>query len=323
MDWSNEPYVKVYTRETDDDLALSWEAVALWNQLMKRFDRSGFVETRRGIRGLAAITRIPLPVVERVLPELLDDGRLVTVDGGYLAPNYIAAQEASKSDKLRQKDSRDRRRARALDHGSRDADITPRDGAVTIRDASITDGHAESRDVTLCSADPDPLQSKADPVALPARAPAIPPSTEYDPQSPGDLIRLARDFYVRVATARDAVAAELGLRGQVPMPKTWGGNEPVGFRDLRERLRAEGSVAPQACDAVLSNLERDAREQRSVDWLSDKAFTERGWSTARNGGIGKRERTGPRTAQRSSGAIGSATPRTDHGTSMRPAKEVM
>jgi hypothetical protein len=109
MDWSNEPYVRVYTRETDDDLALSWEAMALWNQLMKRFDRSGYIETRRGARGIAAITRIPLQVVERVLAELIEDGRLVAVEGGFVAPNYIAAQEASKSDRQRQKDSRDRR----------------------------------------------------------------------------------------------------------------------------------------------------------------------------------------------------------------------
>jgi hypothetical protein len=314
MDWSNEPYVRVYTRETDDDLALSWEARALWDRLLTKLDRSGYIETKRGPRGLAAVTRIPLNVVERVLPELLEDGRLVSVEGGFLAPNYIAAQEASKSDKQRQKDSRDRRRAYALD-----PNVTNRDGDVPNRDASVTDGHDASRPVTLCSAE----HSTADPKQEPApRAPAILPSTtQYDPESVGDRRRLAERTYVRIAIARDEVIAELGLRQQVPMPKVITPAEPIGFRDLRERILAEGALAPQTCEQVIENLVRQAREDRSVEWLSNKAFTEGGWSTARNGGPPKhRPRSGP---QQRTGAIGSATPRTDHGSEMKPAKEVM
>jgi hypothetical protein len=151
VDWSNENYVRVYTRETDDDLALTWEARALWDRMLTKFDRSGFVETRRGARGLAAITRIPPEVVDRVLPELLEDGRLVQVDGGYLAPNFIAAQEARKSDRQRQRESRERRRAQGLGQI-----VTERDDEVTNRDA-VTNRDESSRSVTLCSADPDPL----------------------------------------------------------------------------------------------------------------------------------------------------------------------
>ena len=144
MDWSNEPYVRVYTRETDDDLALSWEARALWKEMLCKFDRSGVIETKRAAKGLAAVVKMPPEVVARVLPELLEDGRLREIPTGYFAPNFIEAQEAKKSDKLRQKESRDRRRQRNLD-----LPVTNRDEAVTIRDET-------SRGVTLCSADPDP-----------------------------------------------------------------------------------------------------------------------------------------------------------------------
>lgn len=299
MDWSNEPYVKVYTRETDDDLALTWEARALWDALLKRLDRSGYVETRRGARGLAAITRIPLEVVTRVLPELLEDGRIVAVDGGFLAPNYIAAQESTKSDKLRQKDSRDRRRAAALDRG-----VTPRDGAVTFRDASITprdssvtDGHEASRNVTLCSADPDPLQTSALQSATPARA--IPPSTEH----------LARDTWDAVAAARLQLAAELGLKQVLAMSDRFGTpSEPRAGRDLRERVREEGAAAAEACRQVVENLIAQARQENSVEWLSEKAFSAGGWQTARNW-TPKQPNRGPR---RTGDLIGSASPRTDH-----------
>jgi len=113
MDWSNEDYVKVYVRETDDDLVLSWQARALWAAMMIKFDRAVLLPTRRGARGLAAIVRMPPEVVEAALPELLEDGRVSEVTGGYFAPNFLAAQEATKSDKLRQRESRERRAALA------------------------------------------------------------------------------------------------------------------------------------------------------------------------------------------------------------------
>lgn len=117
-----------------------------------------------------------------------------------------------------------------------------------------------------------------------AHAHAIPPSTEYDAGSSGDRRRLAERTYVRVAVARDEVIAELGLQHEAPMPKAISPATPIGFRDLLERIQEEGAVAPQACETVLANLVRDARETRSVEWLSNKAFGERAWSTARNGG---------------------------------------
>lgn len=156
---------------------------------------------------------------------------------------------------------------------------------------------------------PGPLVPDLAPVqesqnSLAARA--IPPSAGYDPESPADRTRLAESTYERVATARDVIAAELGLR-VVPMPRKITAAEPAGFRDLRDRIRAEGHIAPQACDAVVETLTRQAREDRDTEWLSDKAFTEGGWRTARNGG--PRKRAGPK---RAGDLIGPASPRNDH-----------
>lgn len=178
MDWPNEPYVKVYTRETDDDLLLSWDARSVWNALLQKFDRSGCVDTKRGARGIAALIRAPLEVVERSLPELLADGRLQErrVNGaivGYLAPNFQAAQEASKSNRARQAESRARRR----DTAERQAKepIQESFGDPTFRLAIVPEHtlcHAETSTDALTSADPDP---DPDPVrATRAGARAIP-----------------------------------------------------------------------------------------------------------------------------------------------------
>lgn len=113
MDWINELYVKLYRRRTDDDLLLSWEARALWHEMLKLFDRSGLITTRRGALGLAVLVGIPHAVVESALTELEQDGRVRTVDNGFFAPNFKTAQEASKSDRLRQQESRELRRQRA------------------------------------------------------------------------------------------------------------------------------------------------------------------------------------------------------------------
>lgn len=309
MDWSNEPYVRVYTRETDDDLALSWEATALWNQLMKKFDRSGFIETKRGPRGLAAITRIPLPVVERSLPELLEDGRLVAVEGGFVAPNYIAAQEASKSDRQRQKDSRDRRRAQALDVTNRDGAVSNRDEDVTKRDASVTPGHETSQPVTLCSADL-PVADPS-PVSSPARA--IPPSTDY-----------ARLTWQTISAARVQIAAEFQLTNIIPMPDRFGmPSEPRGCRDLRDRIREEGANAEAVCKHIVANLIAQAREERSVEWLSEKAFTAGGWQTARNWTPGQQQKK--QRQARPAPSYGASKPRTEHPEqpALRPASEVL
>ena len=122
MDWSNERYVRVYVRETIDDISLSWEARAIWAELIKRFDRAGVIALgRQGVnwtKGLAALIRIPLNVVEDHFHELLEDGRVeIREEDGQawaVAPNFIEAQEAKQSDSHRQREYRARRREKAL-----------------------------------------------------------------------------------------------------------------------------------------------------------------------------------------------------------------
>jgi hypothetical protein len=153
---------------------------------------------------------------------------------------------------------------------------------------------------------------------------AIAPSADYNPDSTADRLRLAEATYTRIADARAALIAELGLRNEVPMPAARIGtpSEPSGIRELRARIRDEGAVAPQACDRVVATLVADAREERSVVWLSDKAFTEAAWREARNGGGGKRKRAGPK---RGAPTYGATNPSNKHPEepALRPASEVL
>ena len=77
MDWSNERYVRVYVRETIADIALTWQARAIWDAIMKKLDRAGIIPLAGGgFRGLAGLIRIPYEVVEEHIGQLLEDGRI-------------------------------------------------------------------------------------------------------------------------------------------------------------------------------------------------------------------------------------------------------
>src|SRR5690242_5237487 len=132
MDWSNERYVRLYTRNTDDWIALGWEARAVYALLKREVDRAGVLETKRGARGVAAVCRMPVDVVERGLEELLADGWVKECELGYVYPDYIESEEASQSDAQRQRESRATRRARQLAQP-----VTLRAVEVTKRDAAV------------------------------------------------------------------------------------------------------------------------------------------------------------------------------------------
>ena len=265
MDWSNEPYVRLYTRETDDDLVLSWDAISLWRALLTKFDRSGLFPTKRGARGIAAATRCPLAQVEAALPELLKDGRLVEVEGGFMSPNFVPAQNATKTDRQRQQDSRDRRRSRNLDQA-----VTNRDGAVTPRDASVTN-------VTHYITDPDPDL-------------AAPPSRHEPPDSPEP--RLSRGLAIsrdpdQIKARRALVSWGLDelnrIRARVAAKFGWKDVRPLPLQgrtetDLLERLRESGADADANLKHVLRIAELEAVAKRTVEYLGGGIFGDASWA---------------------------------------------
>jgi hypothetical protein len=173
MRWDDEPYVRLYKRETPEWCLLSWQARALFYELLKRVDMAGLLMVgKSGIRGLAGLVRMPLDVVQGALygeDGLLADGCVVEVEGGYIIPNYVEAQQAKQSDRVRKAEQRARDRAAKLDEANAKAaesrDVTsghalsaqahePDTGGhpVTNRDTasrSVTNGHERSRGVTV------------------------------------------------------------------------------------------------------------------------------------------------------------------------------
>lgn len=138
MDWANERYVRVYTRDTVDWSLLSWQARALWLMLLRKVDRAGVIQLgRHGVRGIAVLVGMPFEVTEQALAELVKDGCLELRGEWLVAPNFIEAQEADQTDAQRAREYRARRRDRAmLDKLPEPRQLSIED--VTGRDETVT-----------------------------------------------------------------------------------------------------------------------------------------------------------------------------------------
>lgn len=157
MRWEDERYVRIYTRDTPDWIAMKWQGRAVFYELCRKVDRSGFIAVgKSGMRGLAGCLLMPQDVTEEGIDELLTDGCVKRVDGGLLIGNFIEAQETPQSDRARKRAQRERDRdsKKATSSGAGHApaaDQVDTGHSVTNRDAesqNVTESHARSQTVT-------------------------------------------------------------------------------------------------------------------------------------------------------------------------------
>jgi hypothetical protein len=239
MDYANESYVRCYTRDTTTWKLLTWQARAVLQFMLRKVDRAGVLEVGDdGVDGLAAIIEVPVDVVEPAIEVLVRRGVVIANPGAYILPNFIEAQEAVKSDRLRARDARDKRRALMMSKTgvasakpeivpppSRDDDL--RDAGVTPRDATVTgneDRHETSRGVTLRFTD----QGSA--VLPSAGLSGSVTAADRSRNSDAELLQLC---WETVRFARDRAAKRCPAQG-VPLSAMPGG--PLAT-DLLARLR--------------------------------------------------------------------------------------
>ena len=142
MNWQDEQFVKVYTRDTGEWTLLSWDAQALLLQILRKVDRSGVLQLgKHGVRVLPAALghREQAERITAALAELTADGCVVLRPECLVVPNFIAAQTSRQSDKARQQSARDRRRAESMGAS------LPADKETS---QNVTDCHLESPGVT-------------------------------------------------------------------------------------------------------------------------------------------------------------------------------
>ncbi len=162
MNWEEEPFIKVYVRDTAEFLGLSWQARCLFFELLRKVDRAGIIKVGNvGVRGIALALRAPVEEIEGPFAELVEQGRLVwkPEQGQYLVPNFVAAQNARQSGAARKRRERERTTSLFPPHGDSESpsgttgthDADGQSHAAVRRDRRshpVTPGHAKSHAVT-------------------------------------------------------------------------------------------------------------------------------------------------------------------------------
>lgn len=131
MDYSNEPWIKVYTRDTASWCCASLAARGLALELSRKMGR--FCDEislgARGLRAVAGLVNAPWPEVEPLLEELLADGRLVYDPERQVLrdPSHADRQTAASSDAQRKRDERAQKASRKVTpRHDTSREVTPR-----------------------------------------------------------------------------------------------------------------------------------------------------------------------------------------------------
>ena len=143
MDWDNEFFVKVYTRDTGEWMMLSWDAKSLFLHLLRKVDKSGVLQLgKHGKHALPSALghREETARILSALEELLADGCVGVglTEDRLVIPNFMDAQKARMSDRLRQQRARDNRREQAIQIVSQH----------TIASQNVTERHTTSHNIT-------------------------------------------------------------------------------------------------------------------------------------------------------------------------------
>jgi hypothetical protein len=230
LNFEDEHYVRVYTRDTKTWLRWGWEGQAVFMFIARKLDKSGVLDDiEEPIADVSLMTGLPREVVAVGLPRVLESGALIHRGSALVAPKYIDAQSAKRSDKQRAKESRERRRNTAQsgpvtnrDGSSREEEplsertpesadsaptrpsaetevVTKRDAHITERDDAITNRDGSSQAVTpRHSTQYNADQRNADPPNPPAAAAA----PDRAPRSLTEALALPFDVRARWASER-------------------------------------------------------------------------------------------------------------------------
>lgn len=168
MNFEDEDYVRYYTRDTVSWRALGWEGQTVMALMLHgKFDRSGVFDcdSHEPADAIQLVTGLPIEIVNVGLERLLKSGTWIANDGKLIWTKFVHAQSCRRSDRLRQKESREKRRD----------DLLPNQADLP---GVVTSSHNQSQDVTPSLAYPSLAEPNLDP-----------------PKPPGDDVRRVFDFW--------------------------------------------------------------------------------------------------------------------------------
>ncbi len=116
MNWADEHYVKLFTRDTVTWRSWPWQARALFPLLMRAVDGAGMlsVGTRELGRSVALMVDLPADVVTPGIEALLADGTVELSSAGVMIiTKFLEAQESRKTNAQSKREQREGEKSRA------------------------------------------------------------------------------------------------------------------------------------------------------------------------------------------------------------------
>jgi len=268
MDFANEHYVRLYTRDTTTWKRLQFTGQTTLMHLLRKLDMAGVIdiEDMEPWEAVVLHCHVPAEIAKPGMAECLRLGVVLHRGRTLVAPNYRVANEVSKSDRQRQHESRERRRVRAMTEN-----VPARDGAeqsVTAGHHSSSqnasgpsrngaNGHARSQSVTLSVTDTVAVAEAA------SRRPVTP--------------SLAGDTFEQPTAAAASASKQLSGRGDTlsseEVARAWAetigkpGANP-GALHAHSQWRSDFIVIAAACDAVEGNAAIAMRAVIEWFWLA-------------------------------------------------------
>lgn len=234
MNWSDERYVRLYTRDTVEWLSWSWQARAVFQALMRKVDRAGCLDLPsdpvKATRGLSRMLDMPGEVIDDHLPELLESGAVIRGDVGLVVRNFVDAQESVTS------------------HAERQRRYKERQAASSARDEMSPDCEPANQEVTRADAGDGSVTGVTPPV----------PSVPNQPSQPSrkkstSALEVHRELATTLWAEQDALRRQ-AIPGALSLKPTDG-----ALKLVAERL-AEGHTAEE-CRHVLAVYAGDARSR--------------------------------------------------------------
>ena len=247
MNFDDERFVKIYPRNTTNWKLLGWEGRCVLMMLLREVDRAGCLDIEGGMEGLALLLDLPPDVTERGFASCVKRGSVVQNGNTAIIPNFVKAQEARQTDRVRQAESRARRR----ELGMMSQFVTNDARTVTDCDQTsraVTASHTPSHDVTLRTEQNRSEENRSDScVPFEPSQPALPLQPQQAADSKQQATRRA-GTYTALATALlgelSAARMRVNPKNRIFPPS------PAHLRELERCLR-EGLTVEQLRNVIL------------------------------------------------------------------------
>lgn len=175
MNFEDERYVRLFTRDTPNMIRMTWEARAVLPWIMRKLDRSGSIDLgasgAEGLEALAELIRMPVTIVTAGVTDLIKRKTLAIRGVTIIMPNFSMAQEIPKTDAERARAYRDRKKAKRLEESdSSDQFTNPQVGLPIVTNVTRVTNTVTPilTDPILPVTNPAAASSRLD--SLPARA---------------------------------------------------------------------------------------------------------------------------------------------------------